>query len=219
MSPTSLPATVSAFDGARIDGSLLVEVTEFAQHTRWLNTPILWFTDAGLIVFAVLMLAAWWRARRENTTAMAAALLAPVAVVAAFALAEIVKQIAAEPRPCHALPHAYILEACPPGTDYAFPSGHATVAAATVAALYLTNRRLAAIAAVFALFEAATRVYVGGHYPHDVAASAVLALPIAYLVRRALLQPAAAAVTRLRTGPLAPLVTSTVQSAARITLG
>jgi undecaprenyl-diphosphatase len=48
----------------------LVEVTEFAQHTRWLNTPILWFTDAGLIVFAVLMLAACASAPRPQPAAV-----------------------------------------------------------------------------------------------------------------------------------------------------
>lgn len=202
---TAAPAPL-AFDGSRIDGSLFTAVTDLARDTRWLNGPLEWWTNAGLAVFAVLMLAGWWRARHRDAAAMATALAAPVAVAAAFAVAEVVKKIAAEPRPCRAMPHAFIVEACPAPSDYAFPSGHTTAAAATVAALWLLDRRLAAIAAVFAAVEAFTRVYVGGHYPHDVLGSIVLALPVAYLVALLLRRAAAPLVGRLRQGVLSPVL-------------
>ncbi|MBO2462340.1 phosphatase PAP2 family protein [Actinomadura violacea] len=204
---TAAPAPL-AFDGSRVDGPLFTAVTHLARDTRWLNGPLEWWTNAGLVVFAVLMLAGWWRARHRDAAAMTLALAAPVAVAAAFAVAEVVKKIAAEPRPCRAMPHAFIVEACPAPSDYAFPSGHTTAAAAAAAALFLLDRRLGVIAAVFAAFEAFTRVYVGGHYPHDVAGSIVLAVPVACLVALLLRRAATPLVGRLRHGPLAPLLTA-----------
>jgi membrane-associated phospholipid phosphatase len=189
-----------AFDASGFDGSLFTAITDFARDTRWLNTPLELFTNAGLVVFAVLMLMGWWIARRRDTHSMTLALAAPVSVIAAYAVAEIAKKLITEARPCYSLPHAYILDACPARTDYALPSGHATVAVATVAALFVLDRRLATIAAVFALVEGFTRVYVGAHYPHDVIAAALLALPVAYLSSLALGRTALPVVARLRTG-------------------
>ncbi len=195
-----------AFDGSHIDGSLFTAVTGLARHTRWLNGPMEFYTNAGLGVFAVLVVLGWWRARRMDDTAMTLALAVPVSIMVAFAFAEVVKKVVAEQRPCRSMPHAFIVESCPAPNDYAFPSGHTTTAAAAVAALYLLDRRLSAVAALFALFEGFTRVYVGGHYPHDVLGAAVLALPIGYATSRALARFAVPLVTRARAGVLAPVL-------------
>jgi membrane-associated phospholipid phosphatase len=197
-----------AFDGSPIDGSLFTAITNFARETGWLNTPLELWTNAGLGVFAILMLVGWWRARRQGDTSMTFALAAPVSVGVAFIVAEVVKKIVAEPRPCRALPHDFFIATCGAPNDYALPSGHATVAAATVAALFVLDRRLAAIATLFALLEGFTRVYVGAHYPHDVIASAVLALPVAYLASAILGRVAVPLVARLRTGILRPILTA-----------
>ncbi|WP_042373939.1 phosphatase PAP2 family protein [Streptacidiphilus neutrinimicus] len=196
-----------AFDGSGIDGGLFSTITGLARDTRWLNTPMDLWTNAGLVVFAVLMVIGFLRARRLDTAAMTLALAAPVAVVGAFAVAEVAKKLVAEIRPCYSMPHAYIVEACPVRTDYAFPSGHTTTAAATVAALWLLDRQLAWIATGFAVLEGFSRVYLGAHYPHDVLGAAVLALPVAYLISKALGRYAQPLVARLRTGALEPVLT------------
>ncbi|MGW5245069.1 phosphatase PAP2 family protein [Streptomyces sp. NPDC004129] len=197
-----------AFDGSGVDGSLFTSVTGFARDTKWLNTPMELWTNLGLGVFAVLMVMGWWNARRRGTQAMTVALAAPVAVVTAFAVAEVVKKIVAEARPCRSMPHAYLVDACPAPSDYAFPSGHSTVAAATVAALFLLDRRLSAVAAVFAVVEGFSRVYVGAHYPHDVLGSALLGLPVAYLTSLALRRWATPLVAALNHGALRPVLTA-----------
>ncbi|WP_316777987.1 phosphatase PAP2 family protein [Streptomyces sasae] len=204
-----------AFDGSGIDGSLFSSVTDFARATPWLNTPMEVWTNFGLGVFAILMITGWWHARRRGTRAMTLALTAPVAVLTAFAAAEVVKRIVAEVRPCRSMPHAYVVDACPAPSDYAFPSGHSTVAAASVAALFLLDRRLSAIAAVFAVVEGFSRVYVGAHYPHDVLGSAVLALPVALLVSLAALRWATPLVGTLSHGALRPLLTAEPAVTAR----
>ncbi len=198
-----------AFDGSGIDGSLFTSVTGFARDTPWLNTPMEVWTNLGLGAFAVLMVMGWWNARRRDTTAMTLALAAPVAVVVAFAVAEVAKKLVAEVRPCYSLPHDYFVDACPAPGDYAFPSGHTTTAAATVAALYLLDRRLSAVAAVFAVVEGFTRVYVGAHYPHDVLGAAVLAVPVALVTSLALRRLAVPLVASLSAGALRPLLVAT----------
>ncbi|MCO5995295.1 phosphatase PAP2 family protein [Actinoallomurus rhizosphaericola] len=198
-----------AFDGSHIDGSLFTAITDLARDTRWLNSPLEMWTNAGLGVFAVLMLIGWWNARRRDTRAMTLALAAPVAVAVAFAIAEVAKKLITEVRPCYSLPHDYFVSPCPVRTDYAFPSGHATVAAAAVAALWLLDRRLSVVAAAFAVVECFTRVYLGDHYPHDVVGAVVLALPVAYLLSRVLGRVAVPLVARLRAGALAPVLTAT----------
>ncbi|MGY5120949.1 phosphatase PAP2 family protein [Streptomyces sp. 900105755] len=195
-----------ALDGSGIDGSLFTSVTDFARDTKWLNTPMEVWTNLGLGVFAILMIAGWWTARRRGPRAMTVALAAPVAVLAAFAAAEVVKKLVAEVRPCRSMPHAYFVDTCPAPSDYAFPSGHATVAVATVAALFLLDRRLSAVAAVFAVLEGFSRVYVGAHYPHDVLGSAAVALPVALLVSSALSRWATSLVGSLSHGRLRPLL-------------
>lgn len=201
-------ATQLAFDGSGIDGSLFTSVTDFAKATPWLNTPLELWTNAGLAVFAVLMLAGWWQARRRDTAAMTLALAAPVGLATAIAAAEVIKKIVAEVRPCRSLPHDYFVSSCPARNDYAFPSAHTTVAAAAVAALFLLDRRLSAIAAVFAVVEGFTRVYLGDHYPHDVLGAAVIALPVAFLTSLALRRWATPLVESLRGGALQPLLTA-----------
>lgn len=87
-----------------------------------------------------------------------------------------------------------------------------TVAAAAVAALFLLDRRLAAIAAGFAVLEGFSRVYVGGHYPLDVVGSVILALPVAYLTSLVVGRFAAPLVARGRTGVLSPVLIAQASS-------
>jgi len=111
-----------------------------------------------------------------------------------------------EPRPCRALPHAYLVEACPPPDDYAFPSNHTTVAFAFTVALALTYRWLGGIALLAAVTMGASRVYVGAHYPHDVAVGAVVGSLVALILVLAARWLCGPLVTRLRQGVLRPLL-------------
>ncbi len=203
-----MTASTLAFDGSGIDGSWYLDTTDFARHTSWLNGAMAAYSSAGITLFAILILTAWWTARRTDAAAMTAALAVPVAAVTAYLINDAVKSIIAERRPCFAFPNAFLLEKCPPATDYSFPSNHTVVAAAMTAALFLISRRLGFIAAVATAVMGWSRVYVGAHYPHDVAAGLVVGVVVGFATALALRTYATPLTDKLSTGPLRPILTA-----------
>ncbi|OIV37762.1 hypothetical protein BIV57_09325 [Mangrovactinospora gilvigrisea] len=176
--------------GSGMDGGLYRTIAEWAdRQPDWLRSLISGYAEYGLAVFALLMVWGWWAARPAPGRAMARAWAAPVAVVAAYGINEVVKAAAREVRPCVAL-RVRTVVVCPGRTDWSFPSNHAVIAAAAaVAAVGLAlsvpraprtagpagsprGRRgvgwMALVSVVAALLMGASRVLVGVHYPHDV---------------------------------------------------
>ncbi|NUT53866.1 MAG: phosphatase PAP2 family protein [Saccharothrix sp.] len=195
-----------ALTGSGIDGAAYLHVTGWASHTpRVLNDVVAYWTDYGLGVFAVLMVAAWWLARGRDAARMARALAAPIVVVAVYAADTALKDAVREQRPCQAHPAAFTVQACPGAGDWSFPSNHAVIAAAAAAVLWSVSRLLGMLASVATLAMAASRVWVGVHYPHDVAAGLLLgvamAVPLCLAAGRA-----APWVERLRASPVRPYV-------------
>ncbi|MEU5213077.1 phosphatase PAP2 family protein [Streptomyces sp. NPDC020742] len=194
-----------AFGGASIDGGAYTRITVLARDTpHGLDTLIAYFSDYGLALFAALMLVAWWRARHRGPDAMARALALPVVVIAAYLLNDLVKSLFAEQRPCRTL-SVFTVEACPGPGDWSFPSNHAAIAAAAAVALLLCDRQLGRIAVPAALLMAASRIWIGAHYPHDVVAGLLTGALIAYGLTP-LAGRAAPAVDRIRATRLRPLV-------------
>ncbi|SCF60562.1 phosphatase PAP2 family protein [Streptomyces sp. Ncost-T10-10d] len=195
-----LASTATSFDGG-----LYTWITELAQRSpAALDSTIRVWSDYGLALFALLMLASWWRSRSAGPARTAMALCTPLVVVAAYIVNDLVKSVFHEQRPCQTL-HVVTVEACPALGDWSFPSNHAAIAAAAAVAIWLTDRRLGALAVPAALLMAASRVWIGVHYPHDVliglVTGALVAWPLTVAARRC-----APAVVRLRESPLRPLV-------------
>jgi undecaprenyl-diphosphatase len=100
----------------------------------------------------------------------------------AFALAAIGKQLINEHRPPAAL------QVVAPDSGASFPSGHATTAAVVAVALVVIAATFALRAAalllggLYAVAVAASRVYLGDHYPLDVLAGMLCALAAAFVV-------------------------------------
>lgn len=68
-----------------------------------------------------------------------------------------------------------------------FPSGHAAIAVGLATATWLLHRRWGAVLALFALAVSWSRVAFQSHHFSDVVASAVLAVPLAVILKRILL--------------------------------
>ncbi|MFV2172951.1 phosphatase PAP2 family protein [Actinomadura sp. LOL_016] len=179
------------------------EIAEFAHGTpSWVHTLAEIGTDAGLLLFAALFVAGWWRARGADARAMGLALAAPFAVVAAYLVSEVSKTFIEEERPCRAVSGAMNIAECPASGDWSFPSNHATIAAASAAAIVVAWRAMAPVVLPLAMLMAFSRVFVGVHYPHDVAAGFVLGCVAAPLVAVLLVRAAAPLVDALRGVPV-----------------
>ncbi|MET7692836.1 phosphatase PAP2 family protein [Streptomyces sp. NPDC005483] len=195
-----------AFDGAPVDGSAYTDVVDLAHRSpAWLDGLVSAWSTYGLALFAVLMVVGWWRARHVGSHEAVIALAAPVTVVLAYAVDDALKLVVREDRPCRSL-RVTTLEACPAPGDWSFPSNHAAVAAAAAVALFFVSRRLGALAAVAALAMAASRVWVGAHYPHDVVAGLAVGALVALLLTAALRSRPDALVRRLSATRLRPLL-------------
>jgi undecaprenyl-diphosphatase len=182
------------------------DVNRLARHTSWLHEPARWYAEYGVVVFAALLLGSWWLARRDGDLArVSAALWAPVGALIAIGVNQVLVKAFAEPRPYTVLPHSLVLVSR--STDPSFPSDHAVMAGAVAVGVLVASRRLGIAATVLAVLMAATRVYVGAHFPLDVVAGLVVGASIAlvsYLVVRPLVVRLVGNVSR---GPLRVLVT------------
>jgi undecaprenyl-diphosphatase len=156
------------------------EIVDFALTTpAWLHTLAEVGTDAGLFVFAALFAACWWRARNAPARDLAIALAGPAGVVCAYVVSEVVKTFVKEGRPCRG--GIATIAACPPSTDWSFPSNHSVIAGGAAGALILAWRALAWVVLPLAAVMAFSRVFVGVHYPHDVAAGLLIGVVLAPL--------------------------------------
>ncbi|MEV4560121.1 phosphatase PAP2 family protein [Kitasatospora sp. NPDC049285] len=200
------PSRLLAYDGSGLDGGLYTRVLGWAEAApSWLDQAIRIWSALGLAVFAVLMVAGWWKARSADSVVMARVLASPLIVVAAYVANSALKGVVEEVRPCRQLAVGATLEACPGAGDWSFPSNHTVIAFAAATALWFADRRLGWIAGLAAVLMGASRVWVGVHYPHDVAVGALVgvlvAIPLALLAGRA-----APLVDRLRASRLAPVL-------------
>jgi membrane-associated phospholipid phosphatase len=155
-----------------VDDRIFLSVNDFARDTPWLHPAAVDFARYGIVVFALGLVAGVLYSRWHDARTMAAALWAGAGTLLAVAVNQPIGNAVAEHRPYQAYPHALLLVA--KTTDFSFPSDHAVMAGAVAAGLFLVSRRLGLVAALAACVMAATRVYVGAHYPWDVVAGLVL---------------------------------------------
>ena len=91
------------------------------------------------------------------------------------------KTLVARPRPFLVLPDVLLLAA---EKSMSFPSNHAATAFMAATALTAYFKKYAVILYLFALAIAVSRVYMGVHYPSDIAAGAVIGIAIGYILVR-----------------------------------
>jgi membrane-associated phospholipid phosphatase len=196
---------------------LYLDVTEFARSTPgWVHGFVEVGTEAGILLFGALFVVLWWRARRLGDGAVALALLAPLATAVAYVVSEGAKSVLQEERPCRAVAGALpSIAECPPHGDWSFPSNHSAIAGAAAVALVFVLPRLALLTVPLALLMAFSRVFLGVHYPHDVAMGLLLGGSVVALVMVALAGPARTIVRSVRGSGMAGAVWFTGPGPAR----
>ncbi|MFE7242512.1 phosphatase PAP2 family protein [Streptomyces sp. NPDC057582] len=167
------------------------DITDFAHGASpWVQHLAEIWTELGLLVFGVLFVVGWWRARGEHAGALALSVLAPLATAVGYVVSEVLKTVVDEERPCRAVVGAAAsLAPCPSTGDWSFPSNHAATAGAAAVALACARPRTAWFTVPMALLMALSRVFVGVHYPHDVAVGLLVGGSAAALVTVLLSRP------------------------------
>ncbi|MFJ9680290.1 phosphatase PAP2 family protein [Streptomyces sp. NPDC101194] len=193
-----------------VTAPLYRDITDFAHDMpSWVQHLAEIWTELGLLVFGVLFITGWWRARRADEGALALAVLAPLATAFAYVGSEVFKSLVNEERPCRAVAGAAAsLVPCPPVGDWSFPSNHSAIAGAAAVALAIARPRLAWLTVPLALLMAFSRVFVGVHYPHDVAVGLLVGAALAAVVVAVLRRPARSLARTVRSSgaPVAALV-------------
>jgi undecaprenyl-diphosphatase len=183
------------------------DVNRFAASTPLLHAPLRLYAQYGVVLFAGFLLLSWWWARDDaNPRTVAAALWAPVGMLIAVGLNQPLVHHFHEVRPYTVFPHALVLVAR--SHDYAFPSDHAVMAGSVAAGVLLAHRRLGTVAVAAALLMAGTRVYVGAHFPLDVAAGLLFGSAVAVLTFLAVRPLLVRIVTGLTQTPFRPFLTT-----------
>jgi membrane-associated phospholipid phosphatase len=183
-------------------------INRFARRTGCLHGFMTFYAATlGITLLVLLLAAGWWLARRRRDPRVMASLVwAGVGTLVAVGVNQPIVNTVAERRPYQSIPHVLLLVSR--SSDYGFPSDHATMAGAVAAGLCYVNRRLGITAWVVAALLAFARVYVGAHYPHDVAAGLLLGAAVivaGHYAARSLLTPV---IRRLSSTPLRPLLTA-----------
>ena len=162
-----------------LDDQLLLAANAFAERTGWLHAAMLGYATYGVVLFAMLLWAGLLLARHRPAKTLAAAGWACLATALAVAVNQPVGHLFAEARPYATHPQLLVLATHT--SDFSFPSDHAVMAGASTAGLLLFSRRLGLTAAAAALLMAFARVYIGAHYPWDVAAGLALGAAVTLL--------------------------------------
>src|SRR4029453_8853454 len=140
----------------------------------WCFSAIGYF--GGIWAVITIVIAAWAPRLRPIAFQVLVALLLTQGVVDLT-----VKPFIARPRPFVAVAPTRVVGHYRPPT-YSFPSGHAALAFAAATVLSVGVPRLKAAWLALAVLVAFSRVYIGVHYPLDVACGAVLGITVGILV-------------------------------------
>jgi membrane-associated phospholipid phosphatase len=190
-----------------MDGSLYRWFNRLADHTAWAHGVMKFYASNGIVVFGVLIVlvyvVAW---RRGDHHGVAAAVWAGGAALVALLVGQLVGGPINRARPYETMPNVHVL--IDRTTDFSFPSDHALVAGAVAVGLLFADRRWGIVACVAAVVMAFTRVYVGAHYPGDVAAGLVFGAVVAATGGYLLVPVLSHLVDRLAQTPLRPVLSA-----------
>ena len=182
-----------------MDRRLYISINHFADRTTWAHGVVRIYAKEGVALFAVLLLAGWWLGRSSTNplAGVGRAVWAGAGALLALAVNQPIGAAIDRARPYTVIANMHLL--VDKTKDFSFASDHATIVGGVAGGLWLLDRRLGLVAAIAAVAMAFARVYVGAHYPGDVAAGLLLGAMITLVlsgIGRRLLEPLLSALAR-----------------------
>ena len=148
-----------------VDESLFRAINGFAGQSAWLDELALSLSRSSLLWVPGILLTGYWLWVSWREALVAAPVLAASIGLLDFVGARI-KDLAARPRPCRALPDIHQIEAC--GKTFGFPSNHAINTATAAAFFHVLYPRSGWVSWPLVGLIGLSRVYIGAHYITDV---------------------------------------------------
>lgn len=169
----------SAF-AANVNGAVFDRINLLAGHVAPADQAMALAARYALYAVAGLVGLSWFlrnRADRERRLGVYSSLLSAVVALSA---ASVIQHVYVHQRPF--VLRADVILLVPHGADPSFPSEHTTAAFALATAVAMYRSRVGLILLALASLVGFSRIYVGLHYPADVAVGALLGIAAAFSV-------------------------------------
>jgi membrane-associated phospholipid phosphatase len=189
--------------GFDINGSLFDWLNESAGHVAAIDHAMVWAAKYGVFAVFIIVCASWFIRTCTAEDRRLAVYTAALSALMAASLVILIQHYYVHQRPFVVRGDVVLLMRH--GPDASFPSEHATAAFAMASGLGVFRPRIGLVAIVCALMVAVARVYVGVHYPADVAAGAAIgtiSTLVVFAARPALMWLDRTAVVRVAPRPL-----------------
>jgi undecaprenyl-diphosphatase len=158
--------------------NLFKAINQHAGTIPFLDWLMVFITQYAIYMYIVLFLVMWITGSKSQKSSV---IIAGVTGLLAIGVNYLIGYFYFEPRPFITHPDVHLL--LYHDADATFPSDHTTGAFALALALLLQNRKRIGIAMItLACLTAVSRIYVGHHYPSDVAGSLIVALIVSLFV-------------------------------------
>jgi undecaprenyl-diphosphatase len=151
-----------------MDVRLFQLINGLAARNAVMDRIMFWCAKGLPFIYALVLVALWLTWKRKYQIA---AFLSAISAFVALGIGQVLIRLFPRLRPYDLYPTHLLVDRT---QDPSFPSDHATLAFAVATLVWQVNRKLGFVLFLLAVLQGFARIYVGAHYPTDVAGGAVL---------------------------------------------
>jgi undecaprenyl-diphosphatase len=165
-----------------LNGQLFDSINDLAGHVSLADHAMTWAAQYAIFAIAAIVALSWFVRTGNSADRRIAVYTAIAAAAVGVLISQAIPHVYVHQRP-FVLRHSDIVLLLDHSADPSFPSEHSTAAFAMAAGIGVYRQRLGVALLALAALVAFSRVYVGVHYPADVAAGAAIGIIIALALR------------------------------------
>lgn len=172
-----------------MDIALFEWINQWAGQNQVMDQLVMLLSKFGPVVCCFPFVWLWFTRKGNRRQNRMLALFAIAALALALGMNKVIEMIYFRPRPFTVLDVNLLSDKS--ALDPSFPSNHSTGAFTLAFILFWKRKKTRTILLVFAALIALSRLYIGVHYPTDIAAGAIVALLVTFILMRwpQMLQP------------------------------